>query len=1231
MAIPPGLAYLEGMEIERDLLFGVLALQAGLIDENELIQACADWNNPHESALAGVLMVRCGLRSSDRAQIETSLAATLKRHAGDTTLALAEAASTGLTERLANLPNPLVSAVFLSIQNRLAEPASETVELGSSSEEMVGTGFTTGPQTVDFDGESIIGSTTKNDRLGNTVEQPAGPRQASSELGELMPESQDGQIIDKYRLEKVHGKGGLGRVWLAHDDSLNRDVALKELHPHQAQRAHARRRFLKEAQVTGQLEHPNIVPVYELGNRPGDEQPYYTMRFVRGETMSDAIRRYHELRKAGEADRLELSRLLRCYLDVCDAITYAHSRGVVHRDLKPENIVLGAFGEVLVLDWGLAKMLGETEEIPEGVTLSASLVQPDHETMAGTIMGTPGYMAPEQARGELALIDARTDIYGLGAILFEIVTGAQPHRGESTIDMIMQIAGGETPRARAVEPSAPRALDAICARAMAKCREDRYPDTRALAADIERWLADEPVSVYREAFGQRFTRLIRRYGRFVRWAALALVLVTAGSMMATFLIDGARRNETVAKKSAEEARIAAEKSMQDAYEQRQLADQKRDLAERSLYLAQIHLAHEAWDRAEIERLEQLLAAQRPRPGARDLRGWEWYYLDGLMRKDLLTFTGHQQSVNAACFVAEGARIASAGDETIRIWDSTTGKEISKLTGHEKSVTALAWNEDSDLLASAGADKTVRVWKLDQPKALKVLKGHEGGVAGLAWSAGGDRLASASHDGTAIVWNLETGEPEQTFDHAAAVYDVSWSPDGAELVTASLDHNIRLWNVETGKMVRLLPGHVAEVVSVAYSPSGQRLASASFDGTVRLWEMGEGATSRWVALRGHYGPVRAVAWHPDGRHLASVGRDRTIRVWDASAREEAVTFRGHTGALSSIAWSPDGNRMASASEDHEVKVWDSRSTQGVRTLSGHNDEVQALSWSADGRLASAGNDRTIFLWKPGSDSTPATLEGHQGDVTSVAWDPTKSRLASADALGRLRIHNIGEETKTTDLKGHAVRIDGVAWRPDGQVLATASRDKTVQIWDPAQAESLATLSGHTAEVASISWHPKGTRLASGSYDGLIRVWDMGDPAAKRPAKPQTLVTLDSRAKQSGGVLDVAFSLDGRKLAAALGDNTVAVWSAADWHEPPVVLRGHSDVVNSLVWSRDSQRLATASSDGSARIWDVATGQEALSLRGHSGKVLAAAWSRDGSQLATAGQDTSIKVWEAAAKD
>ena len=255
---------------------------------------------------------------------------------------------------------------------------------------------------------------------------------APANLRDLLPQGET--ISRRYSLTRLHAEGGLGRVWLAHDSSLNRDVALKELRPQQASRSDACRRFLQEAQVTGQLEHPNIVPVYELGERPDGNQPFYTMRFIRGRTLRREVAAYHQRRGAGFDEPLIGRRLLQAFVSICQAIAFAHSRGVIHRDLKPENIILGSFGEVLVLDWGLAKLRGQSESVDVAV---GPEIRSD-ETSAGQVLGTPAYMAPEQAAGQIAEIDERTDIYGLGAILFEILAGRPPHQGGDTTDLLCE-------------------------------------------------------------------------------------------------------------------------------------------------------------------------------------------------------------------------------------------------------------------------------------------------------------------------------------------------------------------------------------------------------------------------------------------------------------------------------------------------------------------------------------------------------------------------------------------------------------------------------------------------------------------------------------------------------------------------------------------------------------------------------------------------------------------------
>ncbi|HRX78755.1 MAG TPA: serine/threonine-protein kinase, partial [Pirellulaceae bacterium] len=356
-----------------------------------------------------------------------------------------------------------------------------------------------------------------NELLDMLVHPTTGLEDGSNRLTEMFT----GSLLGRFELRREHARGGLGKVWKAHDPLLRREVALKEIREEQAQNPIARHRFLREAQITGQLEHPNIVPVHELGRDSKDDRLFYTMRFVQGDTLREVIESHH--RKYGRRAPMSCRRLLNKFVNICEAMAYAHARGVVHRDLKPQNVAIGEFGEVVVMDWGLAKIGDKDDESARTVGISSDAK--GQQTVAGHAMGTPAYMAPEQAAGRSKEISSRTAVYGLGAIVFDVLTGSAPHRGPTTDAILQAILNRETPSARERLPTVPRQLEAICGKAMAKQGSDRYGSARDLALDIQHWLDDEPISVCPETLLRRAGRWQRRHRPLVAIALMFALLM----------------------------------------------------------------------------------------------------------------------------------------------------------------------------------------------------------------------------------------------------------------------------------------------------------------------------------------------------------------------------------------------------------------------------------------------------------------------------------------------------------------------------------------------------------------------------------------------------------------------------------------------------------------------------------------------------------------------------------
>ncbi len=410
---------------DSNLLFGVLALQADLLDAQRFAEACAAWAGRKNAHLADLLLERGWITPQDKATIERLVELKVQKHSGDVRASLAAVVGPAVHDVLSRVDDPAIQQSLVGLP----------------------------PHGLQQRGDHVL--------LGTVAYQP-GTR-------------------DRYTLTRLHAKGGIGAVWLAHDTALGREVALKELRVEKKDQPQLWARFVEEARITGQLQHPSIVPVYELvrpGNVDSGGMPFYTMRFVRGRTFREAILAYHEKRAGGSAGPLDLRELLGAFVSVCNAVAYAHSRGVLHRDLKGQNVVLGDFGEVMLLDWGLAKVVGQPgAAISTGAaTYTGSTVPPISadsepsrgETLQGQVLGTPGYMAPEQAEGRLEQIDARTDVYGLGAMLYEVLTKQPPFSGSDTLEIVQKVIHEAPVRPRALVPTVPRALEAICLQALAK-------------------------------------------------------------------------------------------------------------------------------------------------------------------------------------------------------------------------------------------------------------------------------------------------------------------------------------------------------------------------------------------------------------------------------------------------------------------------------------------------------------------------------------------------------------------------------------------------------------------------------------------------------------------------------------------------------------------------------------------------------------------------------------------
>jgi tRNA A-37 threonylcarbamoyl transferase component Bud32 len=628
-------------------------------------------------------------------------------------------------------------------------------------------------------------------------------------------------VVAGYEIEAELGRGGMGVVYKARQKSLHRVVALKMILAGRLASPADVARFRREAEAVAGLDHPNIVPIYDVGEQQG--LPFFSMKLIEGRSLADWLRR-----RPAPADRAWTLAAIRILAQVARAVHYAHQHGILHRDLKPANVLLArrTTGPV-VQEEGQPGWLSSEPHVTD-FGLAKRIEGDAGHTQSGVVVGTPSYIAPEQASGQRRLTTA-ADVYGLGAILYEVLTGRPPFKAETPLDTLLEVVGKESVRPRALDAHADRDLETVCLKCLDKDPAKRYGSAEALAEDLERWLAGEPIRARRSGAVERLVKWARRRPAVAALAGLVIVVAALGGAGVVWQWQEAKNGWSAAEKKAEAEKAAREKT-QEALAQ----------AKQNLYFQRIALAERELSAGNLGRAEELLDECPP-----VLRGWEWHYLKRLRLGPPRVLGGKGSWVVGVALSPDGKLLASAGSSRlflgeVKLWEVESGRERFALGGPllRPGATAVAFSPDGKTLAASGIDAVIRLWDVATGKSVRILRGHGGAAVAVAFSPDGKRLASASFDGTVRVWDAEAGKELHVLRHADRALCVAFSPDGKYLASGGCDNVVRVWDAATGKEVSALRGPPGYVMGVAFSPDGQQLAAASghrHKGEVQLWD------------------------------------------------------------------------------------------------------------------------------------------------------------------------------------------------------------------------------------------------------------------------------------------------------------------------------------------------------------------------------------------------------------